>query len=392
MHEVGHTLGLRHNFRASTIYTPQQVADKAFTSRNGVGGSVMEYFPFNIALKGEEQGEYAMSTIGPYDYWAIEYAYRPLDPAAEPAALVAIAERSNEPQLAYGTDEDAGYAQYIGTDPDVNRFDLAGDPLAYYKKRIQLSRELWDRIQSQQLKPGESYERLGRSFRSGFGQVAGVAPLAAKYVGGVRVLRDHAGTGRALFEPTPVERQREALALITDGFLRADSFRFKPEFVSRIGVDFFDRPSNPDISIAAAVLGVQRAVLDQLMSDAVATRLLDSPEKVGNPASVLRLPELYDTLQGAIWSELKGGQDIGLMRRNLQREHVKRVTATLTRGSATTPADARALQRENARVLVAQMKAAQGKPGLSKEARAHLAESANTLEEALKAPMQRSGA
>jgi hypothetical protein len=392
MHEVGHTLGLRHNFRASTIYTPQQVADREFTRRNGVGGSIMEYFPFNIALKGEEQGEYAMSTIGPYDYWAIEYAYRPLDPANEAAALVAIAERSSEPQLAYGTDEDAGYAQYVGTDPEVNRFDLAGDPLLYYRKRIQLSRELWDRIQSMQLKPGESYERLGRSFRSGFNQVANVAPLAAKYVGGVKVLRDHAGTGRPILQPTPVERQREALQLITDGFLRTDSFRFKPEFVSRIGIDFFDRPNNPDISIADAVLSVQRAILDQLMSDGVAARLLDSQEKVGNPASVLRLPDLYDTLQVAIWSELKGGQDIGLMRRNLQREHVKRITAMLTKGAPATPADARALQRENARALVTQIKAAQGRPGLSKEARAHLAESANTLEEALKAPLQRAGA
>ena len=74
MHEVGHTLGLRHNFRASTVYTEAQLEDARFTEKNGISGSVMEYNPWNLALKGEKQGEYQMSTLGPYDYWAIEYA------------------------------------------------------------------------------------------------------------------------------------------------------------------------------------------------------------------------------------------------------------------------------------------------------------------------------
>jgi hypothetical protein len=80
-HEVGHTLGLRHNFRASTIYTDQQLSDAAFTRKNGLGGSVMDYNAWNIALDKEKQGEYVMSTLGPYDYWAIEYAYKPIDPS-----------------------------------------------------------------------------------------------------------------------------------------------------------------------------------------------------------------------------------------------------------------------------------------------------------------------
>ena len=104
----------------------------------------------------------------------------------------------------------------------------------------------------------------------------------------------------------------------------------------------------------------------------------------------LSLADLYETLQGSIWSDLKGTGDISLMRRNLQREHVRRVTFMLTRANGT-PADARALQRQNARVLVNQLRTAETRPGLSKEARAHLAESRNTLQEALQAPMQRVG-
>jgi hypothetical protein len=387
---VGHTLGLRHNFRASAVYSLKQIEDPSFSRVNGIVTSVMDYTPFNISPNGEVQGEYVMSTLGPYDYWAIEYAYREMDAASEPAQLAKMAARSVEPQLAFATDEDAGVGKlFIGIDPEVNRFDLGSDPLEYYKRRMKLSRELWDRMQNLKLAPGESYERLTRSFVSGFLQVARIAPLAAKYVGGVTTHRDRAGTGRALFEPTPVARQREALALIASDFFQADSFRFRPEFLGRLAIDEFARPVNPDLSLSATVFGVQKALLGELLPDPVAARLLDAPEKAPDASKVLRLSELYDTLQASIWSELKGGREISSMRRNLQREHLRIVTATLLHPSPTTPADARSLMRMNAYVLVAELRAAQSKPGFSKESRAHVAESLDTLQEALKAPMQR---
>ena len=390
MHEVGHTLGFRHNFRASTIYGAKQVSDPEFTKKNGITGSVMDYTPFNLAAKGEVQAEYSMSTLGPYDYWAIEYAYKPIEPAEEKAELARIASRSTEPMLAYATDEDAGFGNVaIGIDPEANRFDLGSDPLEYYRKRMKLSRELWERLQTMKLATGESYERLTRSFAAGFNQLAQVAPLAAKFVGGVRHVRDFAGSERALYEPTPVARQREALSVITSDLFQVDSFRFKPEFVSRLGIDHFARPRNPDVSVANAVLKVQTAVLDQLLSDQVSTRLLDSQEKVADRAKLLRLSDLYDTLDGAIWAELRSGKEITSMRRNLQREHLRRVAGMLVRPSPTAPADARSLAREGAIELQARIRTALAKGGQSRESRAHLRESYDTLSEALKAPLQR---
>jgi len=393
MHEVGHTLGLRHNFRASGIYTLEQLRDPAFTRANGSAGSIMEYLALNISARGERQGEYVASTLGPYDYWAIEYAYKEIAPQDEPAELARIAARSSEPQLAYASDEDAGFGNVLlGVDPEVNRFDLGSDPLAYYRKRIRLSRELWDRVQDLRLAPGESYERLTRSLASGLQQVAGVAPLAAKYVGGMRLLRDRAGTGRPLYEPTPPAKQREALRLIADDLFQPASFAFKPEFVSRIGIDHFERPRNPDFSIANAVLNVQKAALDVLLDDAVAARLVGAPEKVPAGTKPLPLSEVYDTLQGAIWAELRTGQEIPRLRRNLQREHLARLANALVKPSATLPADARALQRVNAQSLQASLRTASARAGLSKETRAHLKESLQALDQALAAPLQRTGA
>ncbi len=396
MHEVGHTLGLRHNFRASTVYSIKQIQDAEFTRKNGITGSVMDYTPFNLATNGEQQAEYVMSTLGPYDYWAIEYAYKPINATIEKDELAKIAARSTEPLLAFATDEEA-ISQFGGMDPEVNQFDLGGDPLEYYKKRMKLSRELWDRLQSLKLKDGDSYDRLTRSFSAGFSQLARVAPLAAKYVGGVKMVRDHAGTSRPVFEPTPASRQREALNLITDGLFKTNSFKFKPEFVSRIGVDFLGRRldfsgagATTDPNISTRVLNVQKAVLDVVMSDGVALRLLESQDKVADPSKLLKLSEVYDTLQNAIWSELSTGGEITSLRRNLQREHVKRVSTALLRPSGNSPADAKSLQRENAVQLQSKLRVAMAKP-MSKESRAHLAESLNTLSESLKAPLQRAG-
>jgi hypothetical protein len=213
-------------------------------------------------------------------------------------------------------------------------------------------------------------------------------------VGGVVYVRDYAGSTRASFTPVEPSRQREALKLVTDGLFHADSFRFKPEFLSRLAADPFEVGAGEkgNFSLAQRVLQVQAQTLDRLMSDAVAARLLDSSLKIGDARKALSLSDLYESLQAAIWSDLKATGDINLMRRNLQREHIKRMTATLTRASGASAADARALQRENARALVVQLRAAQSRPGLSKEARAHVADCLNTLEEALKAPMQRATA
>ncbi|MYM70008.1 DUF5117 domain-containing protein [Pseudoduganella sp. FT55W] len=388
MHEVGHTLGLRHNFRASTIYSLKQLQDPEFTRKNSMTGSVMDYTPFNLSLKGEKQGEYVASTLGPYDYWAIEYAYKPIEAAQEKEELAKIASRSSEPQLAFGTDQDASG---FNLDPDVNLYDLGSDPLAYFERRLAISRELWDRVQRRTLKPGESYEVLRRSFDYGFQQFARTLPVVVKYVGGVTYLRDHAGTGRATFTPVPLPRQRAALQMLTDSLFKVDSFKFSPETISRLAADHFSVRGRPDVSVGGRVLSLQSAALDQLMSDGVAIRLLDSQEKLEDRKQVLSLAELYGSVQNAVWSELKSGKDVSGMRRNLQREHLKRLVAALLRVSAGTPADVRSLQRENALQLQRELRTAIARP-ISREAKAHLSESAETLGQALKASMLRAGA
>ncbi len=395
MHEVGHTLGLTHNFRASTAYSAEQLADSEFTRANGIAGSVMEYNAVNLSLKGERQGEYHMSTLGPYDYWAIEYAYREVPPEQEAAELARIAGRSSEPELAFMADDSLFLS---GLDPRVNTFDLGNDPLAYAERQMRLGRELWQLTEERPLKPGENYAMLRRNFNRGLLQVHFSALHAGKFIGGLTLHSDHAGSGRAPLEPIPAAKQRAALELLAATVFAADGFRFSPAFLSRLAISDIDiddaqemgrAAPSVDVAVDQQVLAVQRAVLGPLMGPDIAQRLLNNGLKVAAPADALSLAELYGTLHKAIFSELSAGQDVPLLRRNLQREYVARVALVLVRPAPNTPPDARSLLRADAVKLRGELVAASKRRKLSVETRAHFAESIATLDEALRAPLLR---
>lgn len=395
MHEVGHALGLRHNLRASTIYTETQLADPAFTHEHGISGSVMEYNPWNIALAGHAQGAFQMSTLGPYDYWAIEYAYREFAPDQEAAGLATIAARSREPLLAYATDEDASF---LSLDPQVNRLDLGDSPLGYAHKRFALMRELLVRTEKRELAPGESYSILRRNFSRSLAEASQGAMYAAKYIGGLTTLRDRAGSGRDPLTPVAVEKQREALALVATEVFSSQSFNFSPAFMRRLSVSPFDiedarelgRAVPPvDMSVDQQILAMQRAVLSHLMGDVVAQRLVNNEAKVERPQDALRLSELYATLHEVIWSELDGASEIPAVRRNLQREHASRLATALVRPAPSMSGDMRALLRADAVRLSQRIEKARKRAWMSAEARAHLEEVQVMVDEALRAPLLR---
>lgn len=391
-HEVGHTLGLKHNFKASTVVTRAQLQDKGFTEAKGISGSVMDYNAYNLAARGEKQGAINNTTLGPYDYWAIEYAYKQIPADQEEAELKRIASRGTDPLLAYADDsETGGSLGNDGIDPLVNRFDLGDDPLAYYAKRLQLSRELWQRAQDRGPQPGDEATRQRRVLLSGFRQLARATDLVGKYVGGMYTVRDIPGTtNRASYVPVEPAKQRDALQFLAKGVFTADAFRFKPQFIASLSPDYNEWERGGPVSIPASVLSVQTAALDRLMSAGTATRLLDLPLYVEpNKRNLISLSEVYSTLQGSIWSELKSGAEIDRMRRNLQREHLRRMQGLLTRGSSLPP-DALSLVRMNATELQAELGRASKNPKLSVESRAHLQDSLSLLTEALRASMIRS--
>ena len=396
MHEVGHTLGLKHNFRSSTTVTQAQLKDKAYTEAHGISNSVMDYNAYNLPLKGEPKASLTNTTLGAYDYWAIEYAYKPIAADQEAAELAKIAARSTEPTLAYGDDIDQGVGgPYDGFDPRINQRDLGDDPLAYARKRLKLSQELWERVQARPASVGDDPNRNRRSVLDSFRQLGMTANNVSKYVGGMLAERTVPGvsTGPA-FRPVDNAQQRDALRFIASGLLSSDSFKFKPEFLTTQTVDYNEWDRGLPMSIPDSVAALQGRVLDRLMSAATARRLIEQSSYLpeAQRKGAVTLSEVYGTLQGAIFSELKTGGEIDRMRRSLQREYVKRLQAQLNRSTngATVYADAFSMARWHATQLVNELRVASAKPGLSVETRAHLAETTDMLNSMLKASLVRS--
>ncbi|MCW5634834.1 MAG: zinc-dependent metalloprotease [Rubrivivax sp.] len=412
VHEVGHALGLRHNFRASTGITAAQLRDKGFTGTRGISNSVMDYNPPNISLPGEPVADIHMPGLGAYDHWAIEYGYREYaTPAEEREALARLAARGDtEPALAFATDGDAGAG-----DPTVNLFDLGEDPMAYARRQLALAKELWERTQARQLPAEDTMEVYRRNLSRGLSNVSRAAALLTKYVGGAVTSRATAGADKPLVAPVPAAQQRQALSILLDEVFSASSFRFQPRFMSRLGVDPLDDRRGgraADFSLAGSVLGMQRTALDALMSDGIAQRLADAEVKVSDQSQLLGYAELQARLRDAVWSEvappakpttrrLPGKTaatpsgppptEIDSLRRNLQREHVRRIAGGVLRPTSAVAADVRAVHRQVALELEASLKAALGSRKWSPMAQAHLADSLAVLSEALKAPLNRQG-
>jgi hypothetical protein len=399
MHEVGHTLGLRHNFRASRVMSERQLSDPEFTAQHGLSGSVMEYLPINLARPGERGGAPFQTTLGAYDLWAIEYLYKPIAADLEKAELQRIAARSNEPQLAFATDEDA----LLGVDPEALQMDLGDDPIAFAEKRLAIVRDLIARQERRTLDPDKDYAVLRRSISYAVDDAATAAGILMRQIGGVRTLRDHPGSGRDPLQPLPAAQQRRALDVLARGVFAPDAFDLSPSLQRKLAPDFAERfnlvvgngVAPTAFPLADIVIGLQRAVLGHLMGDGLAAQLLDGESKVDHkPGSVpdaFRLSELYTRLDREIWSELGAHGDIPATRRELQREYLNRLANTLLRPSPLGRVDARSLLRVQARGLLGRIKVAARRHDLSPEAAAHLADSAQTLGQALAARLQRAG-
>jgi hypothetical protein len=391
MHEAGHTLGLRHNFRASASYTLADLGRRDFTRQHGVASSVMDYIPPNLSARGQPQGDYFMGEVGAYDRWAIEYAYRALPPAQEAAELARIAGRASEPELTYGDDADAGRddeGPVSGTDPGVNRFDLGADTLGFCRRRLTLSRELWDRLAARELPPGDETDGLRRAFGRAFFQVVLAARMAAKYVGGVTHVYDHAGSARKPFTPVPAARQREALTLLREGVFSARSFQYPAGLLNRLATSrlvSFDY--DPMYRLQDRVVALQGMVLDHLLGPVVAARLLDLEPRYASAGDALPLSELHQGLRASVWSELRDGGDIPALRRALQGAHLAHLLRMVLRPLPGTPPDARALARADLRALEGPLRARLRRPA-SPQVQAHLQESLAQVAEALRASLQ----
>ncbi|NER00439.1 MAG: peptidase M43, partial [Cyanothece sp. SIO2G6] len=283
-------------------------------------------------------------TVGPYDQWAIEYGYRPSDkamPDQERRMLEEIARRAPEEGLSYAPDEDA----FDFYNPEAVRWDLSSDPLQYSQWQMDTARQLWSKLHFRYPITGESYSELRDRFDLVFIHYLRNAMTATRYIGGQVFNRDRRGDigGRLPFELVPLDKQRQALEVLQQYVFDDDAFDFAPSLITQLAPSrwlhwgSFPAISRLDYPIYDTVSFLQSMVLSDLLSADRLVRLRDSALSYGSEA-VLSLPELLDTVQRGIWSELfaddqdnsdGGAMDISSLRRSLQRQHVDILTLIL---------------------------------------------------------------
>ncbi len=389
MHEVGHTLGLRHNFRASTDTPNDRLHDTGWTRRRGLVSSVMDYTTPNIAPPGEANGDFYPRGVGSYDKWAIAYGYTP-----DPDRAAALAREAAQPGHAYGTDEDARGPAAL--DPTVNTYDLGQDPLEWGMERAAMIRDSWDDVPTFALEDNVSYASATHVFNSLLAQYARALSVGVKYIGGQYLYRDHVGDpdGRGPWRNVPRDRQLQALQFLVDNGFDESAFDLPGDVLQQFGADRWSHWGDDntydgriDYPYHDEVLDVQRALLDQITSSMVFARIRDAELKYGAD-QVLTIPDMMAALSAAVWSELSDGRSIPSMRRDLQRAYLDRMIELVTDAPQGTPADARAVARTTLEDLDGRMAAALRSPGLDAYTRAHLDESRVRVERALAAGLE----
>ncbi|MEH2259426.1 zinc-dependent metalloprotease [Nostoc sp.] len=401
-HEVGHTLGLRHNFRGSTLLPPQEMNNTEITKNKGLTTSVMDYIPPNIAPQGTKQGDYFPSMVGPYDEWAIKYGYTIIQtstPVAEKPILEEIAAQSYKPELSYSTDEDV-----YDLDPTADAWDNSGNVLLYSQWQLNNSRVMWERLDKRFPMAGDSYSDVSERFSTVLGNYFQQIYFTTKYIGGQSFYRIHPSEipsekvsgvpqHRLPFEPVPVEEQRQALETLQKYVFAEDALSFSPELLNKLAPSRWRHwGSSPqvgrlDFPIHDLVLLMQGSVLRDLLSGDRLSRLKDIELKTPE-GKALSLPELFDTLQFGIWTEViqpKGKpMKIASLRRGLQRQYLDILTGMVLR-KENVPEDARTLAWYKLKQLDEKLKGVNSEDEYTK---AHLLETRDRIEKVLNAPLQ----
>ena len=402
MHEVGHTLGLRHNFKASAWKTLAEMEDAAKAHEPTVA-SVMDYSPVNIVPAGTKQPAYYTTTLGPYDYWAIEYGYKPIS-GDESAELAKIAVRSGESGLDFGTDEDT---EANDPDPLSIRFDLGKDPVAYAQRQIAIVNGLLPKFLDRTVDNGEGYQRARQSFGILIGEYYRTIRFAAKLIGGVNVYRDHKGDNQARtpFKPVDAAQQRNATKLVLEQGLIAH--KFDPAVLNSLAATRWNHWGSPEIRridypIHDQISALQSGMLSALFSPQVLARLQDGELKAAAGEDVYTLAEHLKTSIEGVFSELMAppagefnnrNQYITSFRRNTQRTALKRLSDMVRRSPADTtsqlklPEDARVLVRLQLTDLQTRIEAALTKADLKLDdyTRAHLLDAKLRIKQTLEA-------
>ena len=324
LHEVGHTLGLSHNFYSSNFHSLNNIYDRNKTEPVGLTSSVMDYEMVNIGKHNNWTGQYYSTTPGPYDIWAIKYGYEstlknPVDEASRVSQLLA---ESTKEELKYGNDADDMRSPGKGVDPRIMIFDMSNDPIGYAQERMDLIRSLYKGLRKRYEFPGESYHSFTDAFYVLNREYRSCLTVISRYVGGMYMDRSMVGqeNSELPFMAIPKETQKWAMALLDKYAFSPNAFSVPNDIYNHLQWQRRGWSGTKDHKIHDQILDQQRNVLDQLLHVNVLKRVSDS-QLYGNNYS---LSDVFQDITDACFA-IDAGTSVSSIRQNLQTDYTERL-------------------------------------------------------------------
>jgi hypothetical protein len=311
-HEVGHTIGLHHNFYSSSTVPVDSLRSPSYTAAHGTAPSIMDYARFNyIAQPGDRVTRFTPD-IGPYDIHAVEWGYRRfpgLDTDAERVRLNALAQRANDdPRLRYV----AQAANAI--DPRAQNEDLGDDPVLAGEYGLANLQRIADNLVTWTSEDAEDYSNLDELYGQLVTQWRRYMNHAGSTVGGVTIDYKTADEEGVVYEPVPAEAQRRALGFVLEHAFTRPDWLLDTDILRRI------EPAGALDRVRATQVGI----LDRLLDPSRIARLLEA-EAIDGGEEVFTAEEMLTAVRSGLWSELDEGEPVDPLRRNIQRGHIERL-------------------------------------------------------------------
>jgi len=380
MHEMGHTLGLNHNMKASQMLSPAELNNKELTRRIGLMGSVMDYPAINVSLDRSKQGDYYTTKAGPYDLWAIEYGYTTFD-SNEEAGLNKILSRSTDPQLAFGNDGDDMRSPGKAMDPRVNVNDMSNDAVAYAEDRFKLLNIISGKLVQKYSKPGQSYAELRARYGTLNGQRMGMISAVSRYIGGVYVDRSFPGQNSTTkpYTPVPLAMQKKAMDVLAKYVFAPNAFDADAQLFPYLQMQRrgYNQPmAGEDYKATNNVLALQvNGALAHILNPATLQRITNS-RLYGNQYSTV---DVLNDLTKAIFDADFAGS-VNVYRQYLQTAYVKNLSQIVDEKNTQVDDVAKAATRSTLKKLRTRLAtAATG----NEETKAHRANLVYIIDEAL---------
>jgi hypothetical protein len=352
-HEVGHCMGLRHNFISSTRNSVADLANDNLLRQRSITTSVMEYTPTNTVALLRGTGVFFAPTVGEYDLWAIKYGYMPIAGASTPAGerheLSKVTALSGLPQHRFMSDENAD-----SWDPMVARFDLARDPINYAQKNIELSNRMIKYALTELPKPGQSYARRTEILQRSMVWMFRQGRLTARFVGGMKGNKNFRGDSgeQATLQPISAADQRAASQMIASKLLSANAFNLPVSARMNMTQDHANgADSSWTAPLRALISSNQTGLVASMLSSSTINRIAENAYKWGNTPGAYTMDEHYAIISGAVFSEVGKSASIDPLRRDLQRFTVNALIIQAGAPANSVHEDARMLASDTLRRL-----------------------------------------